>query len=65
MTKNMMFKTILFVYFACPVAPEDGAGVPFCGCIEINFKQNRFTKKLFFRFFTSIYPQVFQKTKNL
>jgi len=39
--------------------------VPFCGCIEINFNQNRFTKKLFFRFFISIYPNVFQKTKNL
>jgi len=31
----------------------------------INFNQNRFIKILFFRFFTSIYPQVFQKTKNL
>ena len=53
------------MYFARPVAPEDGTGVPFCGCIEIKFNQNRFTKKLFFRFFTLIYPKVFQKTKNL
>ena len=31
----------------------------------ININQNRFAKKLFFRFFALIYQKIFQKTKNL
>ena len=61
------------MYFACrsetKIPPSGPCGMRslflWGGCIEIKFNQNRFTKKLFFRFFTSIYPKVFQKTKNL